>query len=104
VGQSGSRFLAVTNGVQESDIVEIAAGGSFDPYEGRFPGVALEQGKFEEPGRYTASFHYATHDSIPDRWASGPCVRCDVSPNLRHSLERVTPVDLTATASFEVAP
>jgi hypothetical protein len=91
-----------TNGIREEDFVDVPPGAEFDPYATGWVGANLVYGRFTQPGRYTATFHYVTTETDPRRWLRGPCSPCEAPPLYRELLARVTAVELTATTTFQV--
>ena len=96
----GRTLSGNSNGVQAADFVEVLPGASFDP----FKGSNLAHGRFNAPGRYTATFRYMTTNTAPAMWQDDSCQRCDVSEEMRALLERVPMLDLIALITFEVEP
>jgi hypothetical protein len=92
------------NGVKPEDFVEVAAGESFNPFQGGWLDPDLLYGKFTKPGVYTATFRYVTDEPNPVPWMRGPCVHCGMWQGIRDLLARVPALDLTATMTFEVTP
>lgn len=92
------------NGVKPEDFVEVAAGASFNPFQGGWLDSDLLYGKFTKPGVYTATFRYVTDEPNPVPWMRGPCVHCEMWQGIRDLLAQVPALDLTATTTFEVTP
>jgi hypothetical protein len=92
------------NGVHPENFIEVAAGASFNPFQGGWLDSDLSNGKFAKPGRYAATFRYVTAEPNPVPWMRGPCVHCEMGPSIRDLLARVPALDLTATTTFEVTP
>jgi hypothetical protein len=92
------------NGVSAADIAKVGPGKEFDPYAGGWLDSRLHSGRFTKPGRYTATFRYATTETDARRWMEGPCLNCDLPGILRDLLVQVPAVELTATTEFDVVP
>jgi hypothetical protein len=88
-----------TNGVGPGDFVEVGPGEEFDPYAG---GCIGSRGRFERPGKFTATFRYSTTETDPRRWMAGPWLGSDVSESDREIFSRVPAVVLEAKTSFIV--
>ena len=91
-------------GVTPDHFVEVAAGTSFDPCTEVRTSENLRAHKFMVPGRYVATFHYATTNGDANSWIRcfGP-QPCDREWFLA-LIPRVPAAELTATTTFEVKP
>lgn len=96
----GIMFCATSRTLGIADFIEVGPGEAFDPYlNGDFP-PELAEGTLTRPGHYTATFRYATTDSILSHWM-GSTQRC-ASREIRELVARVPAIELEAKTHFKV--
>ena len=97
---SGAAIDGPRRGVHAGDFVEVQPGESFDPYMDGWVPATLAGGAVTRPGRFTATFRYATSNRDPRAWLERGAR--EMSQDVLELLARVPTVELEAKADFKV--